>query len=106
MAYENHWLPGFNFNVEEWFEGDATRRWPICRSLELALAAFAVAVAEKPAGHFMIRSRSGSCSDTRRAAGDRAQPEQTKKAAGKRRKPAALSLQRGSRQGREPGGSQ
>jgi hypothetical protein len=21
MAYENHWLPGFNFNVEEW---DAT----------------------------------------------------------------------------------
>jgi hypothetical protein len=22
MAYENHWLPGFNFNVEEWFEGD------------------------------------------------------------------------------------
>jgi hypothetical protein len=18
MAYENHWLPGFNFNVEEW----------------------------------------------------------------------------------------
>jgi hypothetical protein len=23
MAYENHWLPGFNFNVEEWFEGDS-----------------------------------------------------------------------------------
>jgi hypothetical protein len=22
MAYEKHWLPGFNFNVEEWFEGD------------------------------------------------------------------------------------
>jgi hypothetical protein len=22
MARENHWLPGFNFNVEEWFEGD------------------------------------------------------------------------------------
>jgi len=22
MAYENHWLPGFNFNVEQWFEGD------------------------------------------------------------------------------------
>jgi hypothetical protein len=22
MAQENHWLPGFNFSVEEWFEGD------------------------------------------------------------------------------------
>jgi hypothetical protein len=21
----NHWLPGFNFNVEEWFEGDRSR---------------------------------------------------------------------------------
>jgi hypothetical protein len=29
----------------------------ICRSLELARAAFAAAVAEKPAGRFMIRSR-------------------------------------------------
>jgi hypothetical protein len=25
MAYENHWLPGFNFNVEEWFEGGPLR---------------------------------------------------------------------------------
>jgi hypothetical protein len=21
-AYEDHWLPAFKFNVEEWFEGD------------------------------------------------------------------------------------
>jgi hypothetical protein len=29
----------------------------ICRSLELARAAFKVAIEEKPAGRFMIRSR-------------------------------------------------
>jgi hypothetical protein len=23
----DHWLPGFNFNVEEWFEGDRYGRW-------------------------------------------------------------------------------
>jgi hypothetical protein len=40
MAYENHWLPGFNFNVEEWFEGDRYETLAICRSLELARAAF------------------------------------------------------------------
>jgi hypothetical protein len=57
MAYENHWLPGFNFNVEEWFEGDQYETLAICRSLELARAAFAAAIAEKPAGRFMIRSR-------------------------------------------------
>jgi hypothetical protein len=33
MAYENHWLPGFNFNVEEWFEGDHCETLAICRSL-------------------------------------------------------------------------
>jgi hypothetical protein len=57
MAYENHWLPGFNFNVEEWFEGDRYETLAICRSLELARAAFKAALAEKPAGRFMIRSR-------------------------------------------------
>jgi hypothetical protein len=57
MAYENHWLPGFNFNVEEWFEGDQYEMLAICRSLELARAAFAAAVAEKPAARFMIRNR-------------------------------------------------
>jgi hypothetical protein len=36
------------------------REWvdlTICRSLALARAAFKVAIAEKPAGRFMIRSR-------------------------------------------------
>jgi len=53
MAYENHWLPGFNFNVEEW---DATGQnyatLAICRLLELvARAVFAAAIAEKPCNH-------------------------------------------------------
>jgi hypothetical protein len=53
----DHWLPGFNFNVEEWFEGDRYETLAICRSLELAYGAFKVAVAEKPSGRFMIRHR-------------------------------------------------
>jgi hypothetical protein len=58
MAYENHWLPGFNFNVEEWdAEGLHYETLVICRSLELARAAFAYAIAEKPGARFMIRSR-------------------------------------------------
>ena len=58
MAQENHWLPGFNFNVEEWdAEGLTYETLAIYRSLELARAAFKVAIAEKPAGRFMIRSR-------------------------------------------------
>jgi hypothetical protein len=57
MAYENHWLPGFNFNVEEWFEGDRYETLAICRTLEPARVAFAAAVAEKPGGRFMIRHR-------------------------------------------------
>jgi hypothetical protein len=57
MAYEDHWLPGFNFNVEKWFEGDRYETLAICRSLELARAAFAAAIAEKPASRFMIRHR-------------------------------------------------
>jgi hypothetical protein len=28
----DHWLPGFNFNVEEWFEGDCYETLAICRS--------------------------------------------------------------------------
>jgi hypothetical protein len=58
MASENHWLPGFNFNVEDWFEGDRYETLAICRSLALARAAFTAAIAEKPAGWFMIRQRS------------------------------------------------
>jgi hypothetical protein len=53
----DHWLPGFNFNVEEWFEGDLYETLAICRSLELARAAFKAAIAEKPSARFMIRSR-------------------------------------------------
>ena len=46
MAYENHWLPGFNFNVEEWFEGDHYETLAICRQLALARASFKEAIAE------------------------------------------------------------
>jgi hypothetical protein len=54
---QDHWLPGFNFNVEEWFEGDRYETLAICRTLDLARAAFEVAIKDKPAGWFMIRSR-------------------------------------------------
>jgi ATP/maltotriose-dependent transcriptional regulator MalT len=54
---QDHWLPGFNFNIEEWFEGDHYETLAICRTLALARAAFAAAVAEKPACRLMIRSR-------------------------------------------------
>jgi hypothetical protein len=54
---QDHWLPGFNFNVEEWFEGDRYETLAICRTLDLAHAAFKVAIAEKPAARFMIRNR-------------------------------------------------
>jgi hypothetical protein len=58
MAQEDHWLPGFNFNVEEWdAEGQTYETLAICRSPELARAVFAAAIAEKPGGRFMIRSR-------------------------------------------------
>jgi hypothetical protein len=54
MAQENHWLPGFNFNVEEWdAKGQTYETLAVCRSL--ARAAFAVD--EKPAGRFTIRRR-------------------------------------------------
>jgi hypothetical protein len=52
-----HWLPGFNFNVEEWFDGDHYETLAVCVTLALARAVFAAAVAEKPAARFMIRSR-------------------------------------------------
>ena len=58
MAYEEHWLPGFNFNVEEWdAKGQTYETLAICRTLALARAAFAAAVEEKPGGRFMIRNR-------------------------------------------------
>jgi hypothetical protein len=54
----DQWLPGFNFNVEEWdAKGLHYETLAICRSLALAHTVFAAAIAEKPAGRFMIRSR-------------------------------------------------
>jgi hypothetical protein len=51
---QDHWLPGFNFNVEEWdAKGLTYETLAICRALELTRAVFAAAIAEKP----MIRSR-------------------------------------------------
>jgi hypothetical protein len=51
IASENHWLPGFNFNVEEWdAKGLTYETLAICRTLAQARAAFAVAIAEKSAG--------------------------------------------------------
>jgi hypothetical protein len=44
----DHWLPGLNFNVEEWFEGHQYETLAICRTLVPARAAFNVGIAEKP----------------------------------------------------------
>jgi len=58
MAYEDHWLPGFNFNVEEWSaDGQSYETLAICRRFSFALAVFEIAVAEKPTGRFTIRQR-------------------------------------------------
>jgi hypothetical protein len=55
---QDHWLTGFNFNVEEWdAEGQHYETLAICRTLAFARAVFEVAVEEKSAGRFMIRSR-------------------------------------------------
>jgi hypothetical protein len=35
---QDHWLHGFNFNVEEWFAGDCYETLAICRTLALARA--------------------------------------------------------------------
>jgi hypothetical protein len=55
---QDHWLPGCNFDVEEW---DAKRQThetlAICRTLAFARVVFAAPIAEKPADRFMIRSR-------------------------------------------------
>jgi len=54
MAQENHWLPGFNFNVEEWdAEGQTYETLAVCVTLELARVVFEAAIAKKPAGRFM-----------------------------------------------------
>jgi hypothetical protein len=55
---QDHWLLDCNISVEEWdTKGQTYETLVICRSLALARAAFKVAIEEKPAGRFMIRSR-------------------------------------------------
>jgi hypothetical protein len=55
---QDHWLPGFNFNVEEWdASGQNYETLAICRTLALARAAFKVVVEEKPDSRLMIRNR-------------------------------------------------
>jgi len=53
---EDYWLPGFNFNVEEWHE-DGYETLAICRTLAIARGAFTAAMANNPEGRFMIRAR-------------------------------------------------
>jgi hypothetical protein len=54
---QDHWLPGFNFNVERWdAEGLHHETLAICRTLALARAVFAAAVAEKQTSRLMIHS--------------------------------------------------
>jgi len=33
LMLQDHWLPAFNYNVEEWFEGDRYKTLAICRNL-------------------------------------------------------------------------
>jgi hypothetical protein len=47
---QDHWLHGFNFNVEEWGDCDRYETLAICRTLALARAAFTEAIAEEPSG--------------------------------------------------------
>ena len=55
---QDHWLDGFNYNVEEWDAASLNyETLAICRQLAHARAVFKEAIAEKPAGRFMIRSR-------------------------------------------------
>jgi hypothetical protein len=66
---QDHWLHGFNYNVEEWFEGDHYETLAICRQLAYARAVFKASIEEKPTGKFKIRSRTRVV--TRHPDGDR-----------------------------------
>ena len=52
----DHWptLYGFNYECDE---RDHYETLAICRTFALARASFKAAIAEKPSGRFMIRSR-------------------------------------------------
>ena len=54
----DRWLPGFKFNVEEWDGLGHCVTPAICTGSAFANPVFNAAVAEKPAGRFMMRSRS------------------------------------------------
>jgi hypothetical protein len=62
MPQEHHWLSGFNFNVEERdAKGQTYEALAICRSLALARAVFAAAVADKAAARTNpVTARSGA----------------------------------------------
>jgi hypothetical protein len=51
----DHWIAGFNFNVEEWFQGDRHQTQAICRTLAMARDVFALVIKERPAGRLMIQ---------------------------------------------------
>jgi hypothetical protein len=54
----NHWLPGFNFNVEEWdAKGLHYERWRSAARSPSAAPCSSAAVDEKPGGRFTIRQR-------------------------------------------------
>jgi hypothetical protein len=50
-------VPGFNFNVEEWSEGDRYGTLAVCRTFAVARAVFEAVIADKPEGRFTIRQR-------------------------------------------------
>jgi hypothetical protein len=55
---QDYWLHGFNYNVEEWdAEGLHYETLAICRQLAYARAVFKHAIADKPPGRFITRSR-------------------------------------------------
>ena len=63
---QDHWLHGFNYNVEAWdAAGLHYETLAICRQPACARAVFNAAIEEKPGGRFRIRSRSRSRSRTR-----------------------------------------
>jgi hypothetical protein len=56
MAHEDHWLPGFNFNVEEWDGKRQTYETLVIRSM-LILATPHSKLQPKPASRFMNPQR-------------------------------------------------
>jgi hypothetical protein len=58
MGQEDYRQPVFNFNVEEWdAKGQTHETLANCCTVELARVVFAAAIAKKPTGRFVIRSR-------------------------------------------------